>query len=287
MTGEIKAGSLIISEVVKLAATDPEARAAGHELGKAAHTVTKAINNALLPLAAVNFAISKFQVYFAERFPSELAAKTASIPDEDVIEPKASVAGPAIQGLAFSHEEPDLKEMYVSLLATAMDGRIAEKAHPAFVEIIRQIDAKEASLLRGALTVAMLPIVEIRLKADEPNAWTVLRTHVLRLGKVGTNEPVEMERLPAVVDNWIRLGLVSVSYDKHMMSPNIYDWVELRPEVIRVREQQGEDVKNVLIQKGVMLRTALGEQFGRSVGIIMTKDVSSSERSEAETSPAT
>jgi hypothetical protein len=37
--------------------------------------------------------------------------------------------------------------MYVNLLATAMDRQTAEKAHPAFVEIIRQLTPDEARLM--------------------------------------------------------------------------------------------------------------------------------------------
>ncbi|HEV8398139.1 MAG TPA: DUF4393 domain-containing protein [Vicinamibacterales bacterium] len=154
MTDPIKAaqGTIsVVGEVIKLAGESPEVRAAGGELGKTALTITKAINNALLPLAAVNVAFDKARNYFSERFEKELTTKVAEIPADDLIEPKASVAGPALQGLAFSHEEPDLKNLYLNLLATAMDARVAAGVHPTFVEIIRQLTAEEASLLRTVL----------------------------------------------------------------------------------------------------------------------------------------
>ncbi|AJY08326.1 Abi-alpha family protein [Burkholderia sp. SIMBA_043] len=158
-----KGGIEAVGALMKVAGDTPEVKEAGKNLGQAAVTLTKTINNALLPLAALNYGIEKARAYFAERFQSEMAAKAASIPTDEMVEPKSSVAGPALQGLAFTHEEPDLKAMYLSLLATAMDKRVSRSAHPAFVEIIRQIDAAEVPLLRPILlNPGLQPIVEIR-----------------------------------------------------------------------------------------------------------------------------
>src|SRR5574340_702468 len=95
--------------------------------------VTKAINTALLPIAALNFGIERARIYFEKHFASDLSAKANSIPPQQVVEPKASVAGPALQGLAYSHDEADLKELYLNRLAASMDGRVSDKVHPAFV----------------------------------------------------------------------------------------------------------------------------------------------------------
>ena len=125
---KLKITKEIVGKVIEAAGENPDVKAAGTELAQASLTIAKTINNALLPLAAVNFAFDKARTYFAERFQSDLAAKAAAIPPDQIVEPKAFIAGPALQGLAFSHEEPDLKEMYLSLLASAMDGRVSSSA---------------------------------------------------------------------------------------------------------------------------------------------------------------
>ena len=135
-----KEGVSIVAEIIKAAGDDPKVKEAASNLGKTAITLTKTINNALLPIAAVNFAFDKARVYFSEKFQKDLSEKAECIPPEHLVEPKASVAGPTLQGLAFTHEEPNLKEMFLNLLATSMDGRRADLAHPAFVEIIKQLD---------------------------------------------------------------------------------------------------------------------------------------------------
>ncbi len=130
-------GVSLVIEVIKAAGDSPLVKEAGSNLGQTAVTLTRMINNVLVPLAAINWAFDKARTYFSGKFQQEIAAKAQAIPPEHIVEPKASIAGPMLQGLAFTHEEPNLKEMYLNLLATSMDGRAASVAHPAFVEIIK------------------------------------------------------------------------------------------------------------------------------------------------------
>src|SRR5712692_5071017 len=95
-------GIALVGEILKAAGDNPQVKEAGANLGQTALTITKTINNALLPLAAVNFAFDKARKYFAEKFESDLSAKASAIPVECLVEPKASIAGPALQGLAFT-----------------------------------------------------------------------------------------------------------------------------------------------------------------------------------------
>ena len=66
----VKEGVSVIVEVIKAAGDNPKVKEAGGELGKTALTLTKAINNILLPVAAVNFAFDKAKMYFANQFPA-------------------------------------------------------------------------------------------------------------------------------------------------------------------------------------------------------------------------
>lgn len=54
---------------------------------------------------------------------------------EDIKPPPLSLSGPLVMNMAFSADEPDLREMYAKLLASAMDDRTAIGAHPSFVNI--------------------------------------------------------------------------------------------------------------------------------------------------------
>ena len=263
-----KEGVSLVAEVIKAAGDNPQVKEAAGNLGQTAVTLTKTINNVLVPLAAINFAFDKARAYFSGRFQQDIAEKAQTIPPEHVVEPKASIAGPTLQGLAFTHEEPNLKEMYLNLLATSMDGRSASFAHPAFVEIIKQLDSEDARLVRGALQSPIAtPIIQIHRKSKDGSGYSVLVNHLLNLTNSTTGVPVEDPQLPAMIDNWIRLGLVEVAYNKHLTDAAHYSWADQRPEFLRLSQTPQPDEARVEYQKGVMQRTELGKRFARAIGL--------------------
>ncbi len=258
----------VVGEMMKIAGENPEVKEAGKNLSRAALTITKTINVCLLPLAAVNFAFDKARAYFAEKFQDDLAAKAAAIPPENIVEPKASIAGPALQGLAFTHEEPNLKEMYLKLLATAMDGRVSNDAHPAFVEIIKQLSAEDAGMLQLVIKKDdFTPMAEIR-QSDANGAGHILLKHVMPLFNPKTKQLQENVRLPVIVDNWIRLGLVEVEYLRELMGENAYSWVKTRPEFLRLKQVHEKPGLSVTYKGGFLTRTSLGFQFAKTVGLL-------------------
>lgn len=257
----------LVAEVIKAAGDNPQVKEAANNLGQTAVTLTKTINNVLVPLAAINFAFDKARVYFTGQFQQEIAMKAEVIPPEHIVEPKASIAGPTLQGLAFTHEEPDLKEMYLNLLATSMDARVAPDAHPAFVEIIKQLDSEDARLVRRALqSPAAIPIVQIHRKLKN-GGYNVLVQHLIDLTDSVTKVAVEDPQIPALIDNWVRLGLVEVTYDKFLNDPMHYSWVDQRPEFIRLSQAPQQDEAKVEFQKGALQRTELGKRFAKAVGL--------------------
>ena len=262
-----KNGVTLVAEVIKAAGDSPQVKEAANNLGQTAVTLTKTINNVLVPLAAINFAFDKAREYFSGKFQEDIAEKAQAIPPEHVVEPKASIAGPTLQGLAFTHEEPSLKEMYLNLLATSMDGRSASLAHPAFVEIIKQLDSEDARLVQSALkSTGPLPIIQIR-KTLQTGGYVVLVNHLLNLKNTATGAPVEDPNLPVMIDNWIRLGLVEVSYDLHLADESKYDWAEGRPELIHQSQLPQPEGAKIEYGNGIMRRTELGKRFAQAVGL--------------------
>lgn len=258
----------LVAEVMKAAGDNPQVKEAAGNLGQTAVTLTKTINNVLVPLAAINFAFDKARAYFSGRFQQDIAVRAQTIPPEHVVEPKASIAGPTLQGLAFTHEEPNLKEMYLNLLKTSMDGRVASLVHPAFVEIIKQLDSEDARLVRGALqSSSAIPIIQIHRKLKDGSGYNLLVQHLLNLTNSATGAPIEDPQLPAMVDNWIRLGLVEVAYDRHLVDAAHYSWAEQRPEFIRLSQEPQPDEAKVEYQKGIMQRTELGKRFALAIGL--------------------
>lgn len=279
----VKDGVALVGEIIKAAGDNPNVKGAGSNLGKTAVTLTNLANNILLPIAAVNFACDKARIYFQGKFQQDIGEKIAKIPEEDIIEPKASIAGPVLQGLAFAHEEENLKEMYLNLLATAMDGRVATTAHPAFVEIIKQLDGEDAALVRYVLqSVGPIPIVQLRLVKIGEMAYKTVATHFINLLERPEGRPAENPLLPAMIDNWIRLGLVEVDYNLLHFVLSAYDWVEARPEYIRLREEHENEKDKLTYQKGIITRTQFGQRFAAAVGLLSEHELSITGTAERE-----
>lgn len=257
----------VVADIIRVAGDQPDVRKAGANLGKTALTLTSTINNLMAPFVAFNFICEKTKLYFTEHFEADLKAKLANIPEENIVEPKAYVAGPALQSLGFSHEEPELKELYLNLIASAMDDRTSGNAHPAFVEVIRQLAPYEATLLRSVLdSQAVFSVASIWLKRTD-GGWVPLLKHV---GDIASpdGEPIVVPLIETMVENWKRLGLVEVDYKNRAAGEKAYAWVESRPELLEMRKKHQQNGQVVTTIFGVMTLTSFGQEFSKAVGLL-------------------
>lgn len=205
--------------------------------------------------------------YFENDFDKDMAEKLKDVPEENLVAPKASLAAPAMQHLGFSLDEPNLKEMYLNLLATASDDRRRDDAHPSFVEVIKQLSSDEAIFLHQLLDFRNpQPIVTFHISSAGVEGQSTAQKHVMQMVNLSTNEYVEIPRLATYVDNWIRLGLVEVDYTHYLTKEGRYDWAMERPEAKRLlaglREGQTLDV-----DKGFIRPTDFGLSFADAIGV--------------------
>ena len=267
MSDETKDAERVIgvaSKIVELASDSPELSEAGNTFAKSALTIAKAVDNVLVPIAAVNFAFDKARMYFETKFRKDIESATEDIPAEKIIEPSASVAAPALQGLAFSHEEPDLKSMYLNLLGTAMDARRARSAHPAYAEVIRQLTADEARMFNEVKQYGpKLPVAT--LMGQRQVGFGTIHKNIIDVRNKETGEQVAASLLnvPSMIDNWLRLGLISITYDLRLTGSGSYDWVETRPEYV---ELAGEYDK-VEVRQGILELSSFGKSFSDAVSV--------------------
>ena len=270
---DAKGAMQVVGDLLKAAGDDPNAKRAAANLGMAAVTVTGTLNTLLLPFAAINFGVERAKQYFTNRFANDLAERTATIPPENVVEPKMSIAAPAIQGLAYSHEESELRDLYLALLATAMDGRVSTRAHPSFVEVIKQLNAEEARILRtlprGVFEAGNnIPVANIIIKADGAVGIQHAVRHLQPLTILGTETAAEHPDSTLAAENWARLGLIELRYDLSILVPGAYDWLETRPEVERLRASYPAPHNSISFERGILRSTEFGARFAKAVGIL-------------------
>ncbi|KWI50895.1 hypothetical protein WM06_17065 [Burkholderia cepacia] len=267
---DVKTAAEIIGSVMKIAGDDPQVKQAGANLAKTAVVVTETVNNLLLPLALVNAGVARARRYFETKFAQDFEETvTARIPPEHLQEPKMAIAGPVMQGLAYDHEEPDLKALYLELLASAMDSRNANVVHRGFIDIIRQIDPGEAHLLRVMMRGDRQPICQLVVKVVPGGGQIVLAQHVMALTNSVTKAPEVVNGFQVMVDNWIRLGLFRVDYAESFTDESQYAWVTNRPEYIQaLADFEGCSNRQVAIVHGIISTTYFGRQFAQAVGML-------------------
>lgn len=200
--------------------------------------------------------------YFTHEFPEELSPRLAEVPEESLICPPIVVVVPLIRRLSYSVAELSLKGMYLSLMATATDGRDVNGVHPAFVDAVARLSAKEARLLPMVLGQLQMPIAQVAW-LSEAGQTTVLGRHLLDVNDRATGQPSADVDFGLWVDNWIQLGLVEVDYSVEWLGENSYQWVERRPEFLAWKAQFESSIS---FEKGVLRVTDFGKRFARAIG---------------------
>lgn len=260
----------VVKELILIAKDDPDTKSAAKNIASIANIVTGTLQRAVIPLAAINYGIDKFANYMKTKFQDDMASRTLKISPENVIDPKAFIAGPVLQGLVYTHDIDSLKDMYLNLLASAMNSNTANEAHPSYVEIIKQLTGEEAKLLKIFLADDRLPVAKLRLIVNDRNEYIDIANHIVNLNDSNTDSAITIKMMPAYIENWIRLGLIEVDYTAHQADEKAYDWVKNRPEYIDyyiAKANDGDFQPKLDIVKGLIVRTKYGEIFGKIVGI--------------------
>lgn len=178
---------------------------AGAHVGEAICTATGTVRMALAPLRGMIWGWEQIEGIvlpeIGERFKEKL---------HRLVTPKPTVAGPALEALKFAGGEKVLRDMYVNLLAASMDKETAHKAHPGFVEIIKQITPDEARILRRLATQISVPIVTL-VALDNYDSPTPTRFGVHFPTVEAEISCEHLELVSSYLDNLHRLRLAEIN----------------------------------------------------------------------------
>lgn len=263
--------SEVVAQTLDAAKGNPDMRLAGVAAGKSVRVLAETVRTALLPFAALNFGVRKFEEYIRTKFADELDEALDGVASENLQEPPLHVAGPVMQGLAYTYESEELRRLYLSLLATSMDSSRDDDAHPAFADVIRQLAPREAQYLEAFLPQnGYVACVQVRHGTEEK--FTILHPHLLQVRVDG--EPDRHPSLPVYVTNWERLGLIALSFDMQLTDTARYRWGETRPEYLEaveafaddsVTHDNGGEEEKVYLRYGLLMPTSWGRAFSNAV----------------------
>lgn len=178
-----------------------------------------------------------------------------------VVSPLPEVLGPVLHMLRFPRIAPVVQQLYVGLLATALNREAVVPAHPAYAEIIRQLHPSEARLLPLLLRDGAIPSYPLLDSCIEIEGQAMpLCRHITTAGDaIGMNRLIEADD----IDNLRRLGLIEVSYQA-AFDDSIYESVREDQRVVAVLQRGRAAVGNrgeIRISPGVFRATQFGAGF--------------------------
>lgn len=241
---------------------DDALKPAAKELGKSFLTIVKVINVALAPISALVWGYEKIEDFINER----LADKLENVLEENIITPDPAIVGPSLEALRFSGNNEELREMYANLIANSMDSTTANKTHPGFVEIIKNMNSEEAKILNYISPNSVIPIINIKSKSspDEDGSVSVYE-HLAIFDFIETN--TDHNLIPSYLDNLQRLGLIQIDYGRYLTDESRYDKLFSNNLYKQYESIIAEQSKFIYSDKGMLTLTSLGKQF-RSICII-------------------
>jgi hypothetical protein len=126
------------------------------------------------------------------------------------------------------------------------------EVHPAFVDIIKQLAPDEAKLLRYFSSQEVIPVVEVQLKSEEGNGFSILE-------KLNVNIPVGVldiyDNYRVYIENLCRLQLIEIPPDLHYANENLYTSLENSVKYIGIPKDRLD------FNRKIIRVTQFGEKF--------------------------
>lgn len=232
---------------------------AAKEVGIALQTVAKTLHIILAPVSSLVWGYDKIKE-FVENTVSE---KLKNVSDEELCSPEPHVAGPTLEALRYTGYQESLRDLYANLLATSIDKKTASQAHPAFVEIIRQISPDEALIINILFHKISVPKIDLRIeeKNSKIGHWHK-RNFSLLAHEAGCNLP---ELGPSYLINLARLGIVELRETYRLQGKNgknLYHPILNSQEISNLLATfEKNESEKIAIDYGAIILTELGRQF--------------------------
>lgn len=155
----------------------------------------------------------------AELLKNEILENASKIDPNNIKEPELKILGPALEASRYYIEDEPPRIMFAKLIASSMDKSKDDVRHPSYVEIIKQMTTLDAeNLLAIHLNGNVAPTCKI-YAFQKHGESTITKFSNLFL----QNPNVKDQRmLGASISNLERLGLISITYQEHLVPSDIY-----------------------------------------------------------------
>ena len=149
--------------------------------------------------------------------------KLVRIPEEKLSEPEPNIAIPAIQQLSYCYDCEELRNMYANLLVTSMNVDTKSSAHPAFVDIIKQLTPDEAKFIKSLnCSYQFYPLVDIIAENKKNSFHYLLKNFTVRkLAELSCPDCIS-----TYIENLSRLSIIEIHESTFVTDTRVYDEIE-------------------------------------------------------------
>ena len=147
-----------------------------------------------------------------------LAKKLEKVKSENIVEPEAYIAVPAIQSISYCMNDEELRNLYANLLANSMNKDTKDSVHPSFVNIINQMSPMDAVIFKIIYESKIRPLITLFFQLDNNGQ----ENHLNNLSWI---KEYEYDVVSVSIDNLTRIGLIKIPADKHYVTDTNYDIV--------------------------------------------------------------
>lgn len=195
-----------------------------------------------------------------EIYHRELEEKINQIPEEHYEDPSIQVTAQALENSKYCVSEEELRKMFVNLIGNSMDNRTSPFVHPSFPEMIKQMTPIEAQLISSFKNNKAQPIANFVVKLPK------YQTRMLENYEFIMDDGSYSFSYKSAISSLERLGLLSVTFQKHLIDDSLYDKFRNLPYFNHLKQEYGNSSKKhvVDIQKGMCTLTPLGDFFVRA-----------------------
>lgn len=232
----------------------------GKKLAKAAGTTVDILNSLLRTVQrAPSTAVSGGQA-FGRKFKALLSKRIGEIPADRRVRPLDAIAVPALHALTLRIDEPEIADMFATLLCSSMDRETAGQAHPAFVRVLSEIVSDEAKILRHLRDFDAVPAIDV-FSTESGTGLVGARLEGLSLIAIEAGAE-NRGALPVYTRNLIRLGLVAMEVDE-VFEDSKYEKLESSTPIRAVMEHVKSKGRIPELRRRAIRLTEFGRAFLR------------------------
>lgn len=190
-----------------------------------------------------------------------LELKLEHVSSDEIEPPETHIAVPALQYIAYSMDNEEIRNLYANLLSASMQKSLKGEVHPSFVEVIKQITPDEARILKYLYRIKSIPIFKVnRHDLPEGSGYITTALHISLLP-----QKIQLERgdlVPTLLENLQRLSLLELTYaESYTNDENYSELKSYFKSALQTLNDRDGDKYNYKQINGLCIITNYGKAF--------------------------